>query len=260
MWPSRPSLATVPLGTDSETATLALDGAGRMWVASDAGTTIQVRYSDAPYATWSSSITIASGIHTDDIAGITTFPNGSVGVMWSNQVARRFGFKTHAPGASPSSWSANEVPASQSALSLGAGMADDHLNLVVASNGTLYAAVKTGYETSGRPAIALLVRRPSGAWDNLYSVDSIGNTRPVVVLNEAAGRLRVFYTYNQDNGPGNIVYKESSLSSISFGSRTTLLSGSFNNASTARRVVGNSLVVIAADSNRQLAGARMSWV
>ena len=40
-------------------------------------------------------------------------------------------------------------------------MADDHLNVAVASDGTLYAAVKTSYDTAGYPKIAMLVRRLS---------------------------------------------------------------------------------------------------
>ena len=38
----------------------------------------------------------------------------------------------------------------------------------------LYAAVKTSYDTPGYPKIALLIRRPAGTWDDLYSVDETG--------------------------------------------------------------------------------------
>ena len=48
-------------------------------------------------------------------------------------------------------------------------MADDHLNVAVHSNGTMYVAAKTSY--SGSPKMILLVRRPNGTWDNMYSVD-----------------------------------------------------------------------------------------
>ena len=56
-------------------------------------------------------------------------------------------------------------------------MADDHLNVAVAVDGTLYAAVKTSYDTAGQTKIALLVRRPSGVWDNLYEIDQAGTRR-----------------------------------------------------------------------------------
>ena len=48
-------------------------------------------------------------------------------------------------------------------------MADDHIHLAVASNGTLYAAVKTSYDSSGYPKIALLVRRRVGRMGQFVS-------------------------------------------------------------------------------------------
>jgi hypothetical protein len=121
-------------------------------------------------------------------------------------------------------------------------MADDHVHLAVASDGTLYAAVKTSYDSSGYPEIALLVRRPNGAWDNLYSVDTKG-TRPIVVLDELANKLVVAYT-SQDGG-GDILYRESPLGNISFGSRQTLISGSENNVTSAKSVSSNQIVFLA---------------
>jgi hypothetical protein len=256
LWSARPTLTTVSLGSGTETAAIDIDGAGRMWVAYESGNSIQVRYSDGPYGSWSLPITLATGVDGDDIADITAFPDGSVGVLWSNQETERFGFRKHAAGANPSTWSTAEVPASQSAQSGGAGMADDHINLAVSSNGTLYAAIKTGYDTSSRPCIGLLVRRPNGTWDDLYEVDNIG-TRGVVVLNEVANSLIVAYTSH--NGNGNILYKRSPLGTIDFGSRTTLISGSLNNVSTSRQIASGDAVFVAATSGNNMAGLRFAW-
>jgi hypothetical protein len=249
MWSLRPSLVDLALSSGVETATLEVDSTGRMWIASDAKSTVEVRYADlnAQYTNWSAPITVASGISSDDISTIVAMPNGSIGVMWSNQSTDRFGFRLHQDGAAPSVWTADEVPASQSALKKGGGMADDHINVAVASNGTLYAAVKTSYDSSGYPKIALLVRRPSGAWDNLYQVDTKG-TRPIVMLNEAAGKLVVAYTAS-DSG-GNIYCKESSMSTISFGARQTLISGSLNNVSSVKGTFGDEVVAIAAGGSK----------
>ena len=118
---------------------------------------------------------------SDDIEVITALPNGTVGVFWSNQNTRRFGFRTHVDGEPATTWSVNEVPASQSALNVGSGMADDHMNVAVASDSTLYVAIKTSYDTSDYPKMALLVRRPDGTWDDLYPVDNTG-TRPLVSI------------------------------------------------------------------------------
>jgi hypothetical protein len=214
-----------------------------MWVAYDVKSTVEVRYSDGNYSTWSTPITIASGINSDDISTIIALPNGSIGVFWSNQSTDRFGFRLHQDGAAPSIWSVDELPASQSALGVGGGMADDHVHVAVASDGTLYAAVKTSYDRSGYPKIALLVRRPNGAWDNLYAVDN-GGTRPIVVLNEAANRLIVAYT--TDEGGGDIVYRESPLGTIAFAPRQQLISGGVNDVTSSKQNVTDDVVFLAA--------------
>ncbi|MEI6950749.1 T9SS type A sorting domain-containing protein [Paraflavisolibacter sp. H34] len=258
LWRQRSSRVTLKFETSCETATMALDGAGRMWVAWDRADTINVRWSDAPYSTWSATIPVASDIRDDDICAIAALP-GKIGVLWSNQSSKRFGFRTHADGADPSVWSADEVPSSQSALDEGYGMADDHLNMKVASDGTLYCGVKTGYDTPGLPKLSLLVRRPSGTWDNLYPVTANEGTRPFVLLNEAAGKLKVVYA--SEEGGGDILYRETALSTISFGPPITLMSGhyDFNYVTSTHQSYGSDIVVIATDqvtSPRQAVSVR----
>jgi hypothetical protein len=241
-WVLRPQLVNVPLAGSVETATLEVDSTGRMWVAYDVSSTVEVRYSDGLYTSWSAPFIVASGINSDDISAIVAMPNNGIGVLWSNQSADRFGFRVHVDGAAPTSWLAPEVPAAQSALSVGGGMADDHLNVAVASDGTLYAAVKTSYDKSGYPKIALLVRRPSGAWDNLYQVDTSG-TRPIVVLSEAANRLIVAYTSSE--GGGDIMYRVSPLDNIAFGARQVLISGSVNDVTSTKQNFTDNVVFLA---------------
>ena len=185
-----------------------------MWLATenDATDQIVVYYSDSPYSTWSGPVTLATGVNDDDISVVTVLPSlNKIGVLWSNQNTKRFGFRTHADGTDPATWTVDEVPASQSALNVGLGMADDHLNVATTSDGTLYAAVKTSYDTANYPKIALLVRRPGGTWDNLYEVDQAG-TRSIVEVDEANGVLNVIYTSSE--GYGAIVYKQSPLGTI----------------------------------------------
>jgi hypothetical protein len=199
-------------------------------MASASGGNILVRYSDAPYSTWSTPVVVASGVTSYDLCAITAMAPGKTGVFWSNQNTRRFGFITHNDADDATVWQASEVPAEQSALVQGNGMADDYMNIISGSDGTLYCAVKTGYDKNGLPNISLLVRRPNGAWDNLYPVTSSkeGN-RPIVVLNEALGKIRVIYSVHLDNFDGtrssDILYRESSLSNIAFGPPMTLMSG-----------------------------------
>ena len=245
-WTVRPANVGLPLDSSTETATLDVDTQGRMWLASDhaAGAEqIVVYYADAPYASWSGPVTVASGIAADDIGVVTAMPGGQVGVLWSNQNTRLFGFKTHVDGADPAVWSADETPASQSALPAGLGMADDHLNVAVASDGTLYAAVKTSYDLAGYPKMALLVRRPGGTWDDLYEVDQAG-TRGIVLLDETAGTLTMLYTSTES--AGNILYKETPTSAISMsGPSTVLIPGGLNDVTSTKQNLAGAVVILA---------------
>jgi len=264
LWPTRPALVNISI-PGSESATIALDSAGRMWlatrrvVATNVGE-IVAYYSDSPYSTWSGPITLVSGvIYNDDISVITALPNGTVGVFWGNEntAVRKFGFRYHIDGQDPTLWSEDEVPAGQSYIpDIGTGMADDHHNVAVASDGTLYVAVKTSYDTAGYPKMALLVRRPSGqydgTWDDLYGVDESG-TRPLVLLDEVHGFLT--YIYTQSEGYNNIVYRQSSTGTIAFDARKTLRTGSFNNVSSMKANYNNEFVVIYASST-EVAGQR----
>ncbi len=245
LWSVRPASSAISL-PNSEIATIDVDSTGRMWLASESGTDIVAYYSDSPYSTWSGPIVLATGVSTDDIAAVVALPTGMVGVFWSDQNAQRFGFRVHVDGADPSIWASDEVPASQSALNVGLGMADDHMNAAIASDGTLYMAVKTSYDTSGYPKIALLVRRPTGIWDDLYDVDSSG-TRGIVLLDETESTLKVIYTSSEGNN--DIVYKQTALSPIAFGSLQTLRSGGFNDVSSTKQTISNEFVTIFYDGS-----------
>ena len=245
LWSGRPAAANITLDSAPETASMDVDSNQRMWVAWNASTEIKICWSDSPYATWSSPITLASGVTTDDICAVKTF-NGNIGVLWSNQDTQRFGFKVHVAGTDPNIWSADEVPASQSAQNIGLGMADDHMNIAAASDGTLYAAVKTSYDTSGYPKIAMLVRRPAGTWDDLYEVDQAG-TRGIALLNELEGTITIVYTSSEGNN--NIIYKQSALSPISFGSRQTLITGGINDATSTKQNYTDSVVILGSNGS-----------
>ena len=163
-WSVRPSVINLNL-SGAESVTLDIDSTGVMWVEYDSASTIQVIYSQYPYSNWTNpAILLANNIEgADDIGAVTSLKNGRVGVMWSNQATRRFEFKYHVDGESPSSWSDMEIALDDSP-NIDLGPADDHINFATASDGTLYAAVKTGYNRSGYPVIGLLVRKPSGVW------------------------------------------------------------------------------------------------
>jgi hypothetical protein len=120
-------------------------------------------------------------------------------------------------------------------------MADDHLNLALAKDGTLYAAVKTSYETNGSPRLALLVRRPTGTWDDLYAVSETG-ARGALELDETSGILTTLYS--SGDAYGNLEYRQSPTGSIAFGASDSLRSGSFNNVSGSKQNYHEDLALI----------------
>ena len=65
-WHVRTALASIPISSGANTATIDIDSTGRMWEANDATSTVEVHYSDSPYSSWSGPITLATGIGTID--------------------------------------------------------------------------------------------------------------------------------------------------------------------------------------------------
>ncbi|UCH66204.1 MAG: LamG domain-containing protein, partial [Ignavibacterium sp.] len=257
LWSTRNTEVTIPLDSLVETATIDIDGNGRMWLASDGRTEadtlhrIVVRWSDSPYSSWNGPHILESNVKKDDICAVTAF-DGKIGVIWSNQNTRRYGFKYHTDGNAATSWSSDEVPASQSANDeVGIGMADDHLNIAAGSDGTLYIATKTGYNTVGYTNLSLLVRRPAGTWDDLYEIEELAlteGTRPIVLLSEFLGLITVVYV--EDVGGDDIVYKESKLSLISFPAQSTYLkmgSSTWDDVSGSKQLYTDEFVVVFSD-------------
>lgn len=244
-WSARPAATPISL-PGSETSTLELDSTGRMWIATTNGGDVDVLYSDPPYTSVSNPITLNPGnpIDSDDISLVTTLAGNRVGVLWSNQNDERFGFREHLDADPPNLWSSDEVPASQSALNVGRGMSDDHLNVALAGDGTLFAAVKTGYDSSSQPKIAMLVRHPDGTWDDLHEVDNSG-TRPIVLLNHVTATVQVLYA--SDEGGGDILLRESPIANIQFGSTEMLMQGNLDNVTSTKGNWSDEVLVLASD-------------
>jgi hypothetical protein len=215
------------LGSLVETAVIEVDDSQVMWIAYEENQNIKVNSSSYPYTLWGTPTIIESGVKADDICSIISLP-GKVGVFWSNQYTRTFGFKTHSNGNSQDIWSEDEKPCAQCPTNIGDGASDDHINMATTSNGDLFSVVKTGYDNNNLnlPLIGLLKRNANGVWDELYYVDSLG-TRPMIIIDESQDLIRVIYSQWYMRGAiyrsGNILYRESSLSSVSFGKVDTLI-------------------------------------
>ena len=217
LWSVRPTPTPVTVG---ETGTIAVDSTGKMWLATESLTFVEVYHSDYPYTSFSGPITLATDTDGGDINAVVALPNNTIGVFWSNFASQRFGFRVHVDGTDPTTWLSDETPAA--AFHPNQNMADDHLNLAVGSDGTLYAAVKAGHASSSVPLLYLLVRHPQpggpgGTWDDVYGFSSNG-TRPIVVLNEDIQKIRVFYSAS-----GGIFMRESNSWPINFGGAEQIL-------------------------------------
>ncbi|MEI6945614.1 heparin lyase I family protein [Paraflavisolibacter sp. H34] len=239
--------ASLKMPSGSKTATLALEANGRLWLATDTKNSVQLWWSDpssAGYTRWNGPWTAASGLTDDDIGALVPLPppagsqQGPIGLMWSNGKSKRLGFKTHSPGTDPTAWSPEEVPAGPS------GMGAAFLDVKTGADGTLYCATQTSVSSTGSPRVLLLVRRPGGAWASYPVTTYPEGDQPLVLLQEAQGKIKVAYT--SASGTGGIVSKESPLAAISFGPAQTLLGGrTFNFATTTHQAYGSRVVLLA---------------
>ncbi|MBL8215955.1 MAG: hypothetical protein JNK87_34855 [Bryobacterales bacterium] len=168
-----------------ETATLARDARGRLWVAYNSGSRMWVRVgvsepvevTDRPAG-------------ADDICAITVMPGG-IGVIWSDQANDRVCFRTRRDGAAVEEWGSIEVVQS------GGRNADDHLNIAAAGDGQLWVATKNSVDEQGAPQQVLRVRSAAGAWRNLpYAVleKHRSPTRPIVQLSADGRRVCLLHT------------------------------------------------------------------
>jgi hypothetical protein len=264
-WSTRAGNVSITLTSGVETATIDIDSNNRMWLASDGGSSVNVRWSSSPYSSWSTPISLAS-IAPDDICALTAFDGNKIGVMWSNQSVNpnKFGFRYRVDSISEpseSDFNDDEVPASQSELGVGNGMADDHINLAVGSDGSIYAAVKTAYDLNNYPMVALLVRRPypdtsGNHWEDLHNVrvrdgSNIEPTRPIVLLDDVHERLYVIYS--QDVNGDDIMYKHSSSTSISFPADTGIqiisndTGSDWDDVASTKQNFNSEVVIVASD-------------
>jgi hypothetical protein len=248
-------------GGGTESVTIAKDSTGRLWIAYTLGDLVMVSHSVATDTQWAAPFVVpvddedplAAQVYWDDIAAVQAL-DGAIGIMWSNQLTKEVYFAVHRDGASPTdpaAWTL-EVAAT------GGSIADDHLNMKLAPDGRLFAAVKTSYTGSSSTLIGLLVRSPAGLWSELHHVASerFATTRPLCLLDAVRRRVHVFYSPSE----GAIYTKSSDMDVIDFpepngvGSPfiTSSATSFLNNPTSTKQTVTPStgLVVLAASTTR----------
>ncbi len=252
LWPANPTPVPVFVG---ETGSLEVDSTGRLWLATDHFNWVYVYYADYPFSTFNGPVILTEDTNLGDVNQIVAFPNHTIGVFWGNGIFERWGFRVHVDGTDPNVWLDDEMPAAAGHENL--NMADDHINLALRADGTLYAAVKPKNSSSVVPPLYLLVRRPQpglpgGVWDNtLYPVDPVAagsesgsGRRPQVVLDEDTNTLRVFY----HNSSGAVFFRESDSTNINFGPRQQVLTSGYEYVSSTKDAWAGRLVVLTTNS------------
>jgi hypothetical protein len=248
----------------SESLVIAIDSDGMLWatwVAQDGAAgpyKVYVNHTTgdcrggAGNCAWGTAQTLDEEVHQDDVSSVIAFGGNKIGVMWSDQsdlLNRAFRFRMRNDSDSPGAqWSVPETVVS------GEKAADDHINLKADSAGRIYAATKTNFGPTGFNAGTVLHRRNlTGSWSHFpVSRASLRRTRPIVLLDPAHNRIRVF------EGPtsGAAVYMKSSrLGVVSFaplspGTRVIQDTGSsVANPTSTKQNVGNATQLIVLASN-----------
>ena len=224
----------------SETLVIAKDSTGQLWATWEAGGSIWINRTTGADSAWGTPFTMpgAAAVNIDDISSIIAFGGSKVGILWSNQDAAPDAdyFAVHNDADGDTTWTTETAYT-------GTNVADDHSNLKTDASGRVYAAVKTSLAESGsNPLIVLLVRQTNGTWSNhVVSTGPFHQTRPIVLIDEANGLLRV-YTTSAGNG-GTIQQHTSPIGAVSFagGAGTTVIQDAsaldMNNATSTKQNV-----------------------
>src|SRR5512144_1600982 len=197
----------------AESATIAKDTLGRLWVTFTSGSTVWVMHTaSGDESTWTAPFRPAVSdvaIDADDISAVVALPN-AVGVMWSDQASSAFRFAVHRDGDADTVWSMETAMSSPA-------IADDHISiksLTAGDDGRVYAAVKTSLNdlpdaAPSDPQVFVLTRSGTGAWTTTVAGTVEDDmTRPVLVLDETNRQMYLFYTIDYLTR-GKIYYKTS---------------------------------------------------
>lgn len=221
-WVRDGSPVTVNSGGGSESASIDRDSLGRLWVTYTQGSRVYVAHSDASGGNWTAGFlppVSDTSIKSDDLSAVIAFGT-SIGVMYSDQVSGKFWFAIHDDADPDSVWRLEDATANLLSV-------DDHINLkqlVGDPQGRIFAAVKTSANDPvgakpTDPLVGVLTRTGPSGGVGTWSFATAGtvaddHTRPIIMIDSTNQQLYFFAT-SPGNG-GDIVYKKSPLSAVSF--------------------------------------------
>ncbi|WP_240720828.1 Ig-like domain-containing protein [Pseudarthrobacter sp. NamE2] len=215
------------------------DSTGRVWATWQQGNRIYLNVTATDGKTWGTPFAhpaSLSNVSVDDNSAVIAFGGNKIGVMWSRQVGDSTDgmyWSVHNDGASNTSWT---TPV---AAVKGQRSGDDHMNLkwLDASSDKVFAAIKTSYTSSSQPLIQLLALDTSTSAWTAHTIATVAEcpNRVIVMIDEAAQKLRTFATYPKPSGTTNAGVCTSSGGAI-YEKSTSLGSISFTTTKTARIV------------------------
>ncbi|WP_169064045.1 hypothetical protein [Geodermatophilus dictyosporus] len=228
-----PSGATQINNHRTETLVIDKDTTGRLWATWQQGNKIYLNATGTDGVTWgtpfphpaTTNSSSPGNVSVDDSSALVAFGPGRMGLMWSRQLGDStdgFYWSVRNDGDDVSAWSEPTTIVS------GQRSGDDHMNLkwLDSSGGRVFAAVKTSFTSSSQPLIQLLAM--SGNTWTAHTIATVSEcpNRVIVVIDEAAQRLRTFATYPKPAGTTNagvctssggaIYEKSSALDTIAF--------------------------------------------
>ncbi|MGX1163238.1 hypothetical protein RKD54_004147 [Pseudarthrobacter sp. SLBN-100] len=216
-----------------EVLTIDKDSTGRVWATWQQGNRIYLNVTATDGKTWGTAFAhpaSLSNVSVDDTSALIAF-DGKMGVMWSRQVGDSTDgmyWSYHVDtDSSKTAWTAPVAAVK------GQRSGDDHMNLkwLDSSAGGVFAAIKTSFTSASQPLIQLLAL--NGTTWSAHTIATVSEcpNRVIVLIDEAAEKIRTFATYPKPSGTTNagvctssggaIYEKSTSLSNISFSSAKT---------------------------------------
>ncbi|MHA7239780.1 CBM96 family carbohydrate-binding protein [Arthrobacter sp. TMS1-12-1] len=215
------------------------DSTGRVWATWQQGNRIYLNVTATDGRTWGTPFAhpaSLSNVSVDDTAAVIAFGGNKMGILWSRQVGDATDgmyWSYHVDGASNTAWTAPVAAVS------GQRSGDDHMNLkwLDSSGGRVFAAIKTSFTSASQPLIQLLALDSVSAKWTAHTIATVAEcpNRVIVLIDEAAQKLRTFATYPKPSGTTNAGTCTSSGGAI-YEKSTPLNAISFTTTKTARIV------------------------
>jgi hypothetical protein len=219
-----------------EVLTIDKDSTGRVWATWQQGNRIFLNVTATDGKTWGTAFAhpaSLSNVSVDDTSALIAFDGNKMGVMWSRQVGDATDgmyWSYHVDtDTSKTAWTAPVAAVK------GQRSGDDHMNLkwLDSSTGGVFAAIKTSFTSAAQPLIQLLALK--GTTWSAHTIATVSEcpNRVIVMIDEAAQKIRTFATYPKVSGSGitnagvctssggAIYEKSTSLSNISFSTAKT---------------------------------------